>query len=591
MSSSSTSDSSKVVDEDQPSRREDDLVELRRLLLGSLQTEVDRLKQRLDDPSLHARDVSGILPDAIVLRSSQDEKLATSLVPTVEEILKASVKRDPQTLANALFPVLGPAIRKAIFETVKRMIQSVDQIIGQSFSWQGLKWRVEAFRTGTSFGEIALRHSLLYRVEQIFLIHKETGLLLQHVLAEFATAHEPDMVSSMLTAIQDFIHDSFKTEREDTLDAIQIGELTIWIEQGPLAVIAGVIRGNPPETLRLVFIEALENIHLEQRQALESFNGDAAHFETVRHYLESCLRAQYKPGKRKISPISVVALAALILSIGFWSFYAVQSNRRWAAYFEKLSADPGIVIIEAGKRDGKYFVSGLRDPLATDPSVLLKEAELDPQKIIFRWEPYYALNDRFILMRARQRLKPPETVLLKLEDGVLTAEGSAPHQWIRELRRHLPAIPGIVEFKEDSLIDRDFEELAALREKVEKTVLRFETNTTRLLPDQSETVGDLATQAQRLLTLAELVGASLHIEVVGHADTSGRGTENVKLSQKRANEILAFLISRGIDPAILTAVGVGTKQPLCEEFAEQDRKCNRSATFRTTLRQFIEQKS
>ncbi len=516
------------------------MVELRRLLLGSLQMEVGGLKRRLDDPGLHARDVSGILPDAIVLRSSQDEKLATSLAPTVEEILKASVKRDPKTLANALFPVLGPAIRKAIFETVKRMIQSLDQIIGQSFSWQGLKWRVEAFRTGASFGEIALRHSLLYQVEQIFLIHKETGLVLQHVLAEFATAHEPEMVSSMLTAIQDFIHDSFKTEREDTLDTIQIGELTIWIEQGPLAVIAGVIRGNPPETLRLVFTEAIEKIHLEQRQALESFNGDAAGFETVRHYLESCLRAQYKPSGRKISPISVVALAALILSIGLWIFYAAQSNRRWIAYIEKLSADPGIVIIEAGKRDGKYFISGLRDALAKDPSVLLQEAGIDPQKIVFRWEPYYALNDALILMRARRLLKPPETVSLKLENGVLIADGSAPHQWIHEFRRRLPAIPGIVEFKENGLIDKDFEELTALREKVEKTVLRFETNSTRLLPYQSETVGDLAAQAQRLLTVAMSVGVSLRIEVVGHADTSGRETKNVKLSEKRAERNSCF---------------------------------------------------
>ena len=591
MSSPSEPDSSKVVDVDQSSPVEGDLVELRSLLLGPLQIEVKGLKQRLDDPGLHAKDVSGVLPEAIVLRAGRDGKLVTALVPSVEEILKASVKRDPKTLVDALFPVMGPAIRKAIFETIKRMVQSFDQIIGRSFSWQGLKWRVEAFRTGSSFGEVVLRHSLLYQVEQVFLIHKETGLLLQHVLAEFAIAQEPDMISGMLTAIQDFIHDSFRTEREDTLDTIHVGELTIWIEQGPLAVIAGVIRGNPPEGLRLSFEETLENIHLEQGQALESFEGDAAPFENVRHYLESCLRAQYKPGKQKISPLLFVVPAVLILMLGLWSFYPAKNNLPWEAYLEKLRAEPGIVIIEAKERAGKYFISGLRDPLATDPSALLKEAKIDPQNLFFRWEPYYALNDNFILTRAMQLFKPPETVLLRVEDGVLTAEGAASHQWIREFRSRLSAVPGIVQFKENDLVDLDFQELTALKQKFDNTVLRFETNTTRMLPDQNEVVEDLVTWARRLQSLSMLVGVGLHIKVVGHADTSGRETENVKLSRKRADDILALLISRGVDPAILTSDGVGSKQPLREEFGEQERGFNRSTTFRAILNQFIEQKS
>jgi OOP family OmpA-OmpF porin len=591
MTSSPGPDSPKAAEEDQPSLTEENLVELRRLLLGPWQTDVSRLKQLLDDPRLHAREVSGILPDAIVLRSGQDARLATALAPTVEEVLKASVKRDPKTLVNAIFPVMGPAIRKAIFETVKRMIQSFDQIIGRSFSWQGLKWRIEAFRTGTSFGEVALRHSLLYQVEQVFLIHKETGLLLQHVLTESAAAQEPDMVSGMLTAIQDFVHDSFRTEGEDTLDVIQVGELTIWIEQGPLAVIAGVIRGSPPEGLRLLFTEALENIHLEQSQALESFKGDATLFEAVRHYLESCLRAQYKAAKQKVSPLSLVILGALAVIVGLWGFYVVQGNLRWAAYLKKLSVYPGIVIIEAGKRDGMRFISGLRDPLATDPSDLLKEAKMDPQQVIFRWEPYYALNDRFVLTRAKQLINPPATVSLKFEDGVLTAEGTAPHQWIREFRGRPPAIPGIMKFQGNDLIDLDLEEIAALKTGLERTVLRFESNTTRLLPDQNEKVGDLMTQAQRLRYLCILVGVGLHIEVVGHADASGLEKENLKLSQKRADEIISLLVSKGIDPTVLTAVGVGSKQPLREELSEQDRGFNRSVTFTTILRESIEQKS
>ena len=40
---------------------------------------------------------------------------------------------------------------------------------------------------------------------------------------------------------------------------------------------------------------------------------------------------------------------------------------------EKLRAEPGIVVTDTGKRDGKHFVSGLRDPLARDPATMIQE--------------------------------------------------------------------------------------------------------------------------------------------------------------------------------------------------------------------------
>ena len=52
------------------------------------------------------------------------------------------------------------------------------------------------------------------------------------------------MVSGMLTAIQDFVQYSFDPQSEQALNTIHVGDLTVIIEQGPLAVLAGVVRGN-----------------------------------------------------------------------------------------------------------------------------------------------------------------------------------------------------------------------------------------------------------------------------------------------------------------------------------------------------------
>ena len=242
---------------------------------------------------MQARDVAAVLPQALQLRAL-DAELARALAPPVEDAITASIQRNPKPLADALFPVMGPAIRKAVAASLAGMVESFNRTLEHSLSWRSLTWRVEALRTGRSFGEVVLLHTLLFRVEQVFLIDRTSGLLLQHVQAGVAGVQDADMVSGMLTAIRDFVGDSFTVADKSSLDAFQVGDLTVWIEQGPRAIIAAVIRGTPPQALRASLQEALETIHLQLADAFDAFQGDASPFEAARPELDACLRAEYR---------------------------------------------------------------------------------------------------------------------------------------------------------------------------------------------------------------------------------------------------------------------------------------------------------
>ncbi|HJW14849.1 MAG TPA: OmpA family protein, partial [Thermoanaerobaculia bacterium] len=124
---------------------EDPLGELRGLLLAADHGQVVKLQERLDDPRSRAEDVSRVLTEAIEIRSREDRSLTDSLLPTVEEAIGISVRRHPDVLVDGLFPVMGPAIRKSIASTLTDMLESLNQTLGQSFSRQGLKWRLEAW--------------------------------------------------------------------------------------------------------------------------------------------------------------------------------------------------------------------------------------------------------------------------------------------------------------------------------------------------------------------------------------------------------------------------------------------------------------
>jgi len=276
----------------------DELNSLRSLILAPEQLEINELKERMDNPKIRADELSRVIAEAIVIRASTDRKLATALLPTIEEVIRDSVKRDPKFLADSIFPIIGPAIRRSIAESLRAMVESMSNTLEYTFSWRGIQWRLESFRTGRSFAEIVLMHTLVYRMEQIFLIHKETGLVLQHVAAESVDLKDADMVSAMLTAIQDFVNDSFSAREDSSLQNLNMGELTIWIEQGPRTVLASVIRGNPPSALRTVLKEILENIEFEYNLALEGFKGDASPFEPCKPDLIYCLTQAQKTDNR-----------------------------------------------------------------------------------------------------------------------------------------------------------------------------------------------------------------------------------------------------------------------------------------------------
>jgi len=282
-----------------------ELNSLRTLILAPEQLEISELEERMNNPEIRAEELSKVIAEAIVIRAAKDHRLATALLPTIEEVIRDSVKRDPKFLADSIFPIIGPAIRRSIAESLRAMVESMSNTLEYTFSWRGIKWRIESFRTGRPFAEIVLMHTLVYRMEQIFLIHKETGLVLQHATAESIDSKDADMVSAMLTAIQDFVNDSFSAKEDSSLQNLNMGELTIWVEQGPRTILASVIRGTPPQELKTVLKEILENIEFEYNSALNNFKGDAAPFEPCKSDLLYCLtQAQKSDDKRdKITPV------------------------------------------------------------------------------------------------------------------------------------------------------------------------------------------------------------------------------------------------------------------------------------------------
>jgi outer membrane protein OmpA-like peptidoglycan-associated protein len=95
----------------------------------------------------------------------------------------------------------------------------------------------------------------------------------------------------------------------------------------------------------------------------------------------------------------------------------------------------------------------------------------------------------------------------------------------------------------------------------------FNTASADLLPESN-------LELDKLLRLMK-ANPTLRIEVGGHTDNVGADAENQKLSDQRANAVMKYLTSYGIDATRVTAAGFGETKPMASNDTEEGRAQNR----------------
>jgi len=93
---------------------------------------------------------------------------------------------------------------------------------------------------------------------------------------------------------------------------------------------------------------------------------------------------------------------------------------------------------------------------------------------------------------------------------------------------------------------------------------------------------DITAEGQSVLDEAVSVltnAVGVVVEVGGHTDSAGGAASNQRLSQARAESVVAYLVEGGVDPAILTAVGFGEEQPIADNATAEGRQQNRRIEF------------
>ncbi len=140
-----------------------------------------------------------------------------------------------------------------------------------------------------------------------------------------------------------------------------------------------------------------------------------------------------------------------------------------------------------------------------------------------------------------------------------------------------PDEPGVAEEKGCA---KKYKNVVVKRDRIEiKKQINFGTGSAKIIGKESFIILGEVAQALKDAPFIKKV------RIEGHTDSSGSDTANLRLSQKRADTVMAQLIKLGVDPGRMEAVGYGEAQPIASNATRAGRAENRRTEFKVIEQQ------
>ncbi|MBD1557216.1 OmpA family protein [Vibrio sp. S9_S30] len=347
------------------------LEELRSLVLGEqYESALNNFIEKSDETSR----VADVIVEAIKQRNQKDNKVTEELSPIINSAIEVSINNNTQRFADILYPVIGAAVRKSVSTTFNQLLDSLNQVLTQNFSLKSIKWRYQAWRQGISYAQFLLMKTSVFEVEQVLLIHRETGLLLNSVANEGTETSDPELVSSMLTAITDFVSDSFRGNSNDTLEGVRLGDLLLKIEVAPHVILAAAVRGIPNQAVDTIISTTVEKVEQDYSNKLVNFSGDNEEFASSVPLLESCLlKNTLEDNAKERFPWRLFAILLAFIAIGLYQLFVyISISNEHQITRQLFEYEPNYFVAESTIQDENIVLSVLRKPGSRAPNDILK---------------------------------------------------------------------------------------------------------------------------------------------------------------------------------------------------------------------------
>lgn len=550
---------------------EQQLEQIRALILGKNNRII------LESIKKDARNIVGnVLTEALHDRQKKDGSVNKVLLPLIEDSVAHSVMHHSDKLVNSLYPLMGSLVRKSVTSFLADFMEKTNQLIDSSFTVKGLKWRIEAWQAGVNFSQYVASQTFSYRVEHVLLIHRETGLLLNFVDLGKESKGDADLISSMLTAINDFVGDSFLDNDnglKEQLQTVTTDNFNLLIKPGPSALIAAAVMGNPPHAISEQLQVTLEEIHRLYNDELNQFDGDNQSFANSEALLLDCLLSEQKKTESSTEKkpwfawilVFIIAVIICLKTFQWWE------NERLTEKLMMLDNQPGIIVNKIYVHNDKQVeLDILRDPNAIGVSEWLQKQDLTIESLALVERQYYSLSPEILLVRAQQILAQYSQIQSNWQNEVLNLSGTIDLLQLEKLLNALATVGfsegnnlNIQDIKlpssnimatDKKVTQQIFNELVA---RISIIQLDFSVKSDKITPTMTVTLQQLYQYLQQLELLADELEFNIGLLVIGCSDNSGNRVNNAQLSLQRAKNSRNVLSKLGFSEQKMFITGLG----------------------------------
>ncbi|MDO6568195.1 OmpA family protein [Alteromonas sp. 1_MG-2023] len=552
-----------------PESRDHSLDKIRALILGQDDKYVQEILKR------DAKEVvGGIVSEALHERENKDGSVNKVLVPLVEKSLHRSIEANSDKIVGTLYPLVGTLVRKAVSSFLVDFVERTNALIENSLSPKSVSWRFKAWQSGVRYSDYVASQVYQYQVQQLFVIHRETGTLLHTISSDPERSKDADLISSMLVAINDFVADAFQSqenEAENELGEIKTGDFTLLIKIGPQAILVAAVVGSVPPDIRSRLQQALEEFHQFYQVPLLEYQGDSAPFAGCETLLNDCLISAKKDDEKgeKKRLLGGVIIAIVILLLGYLVFLRIDLSILQNS-IRDLTPPPGIVLTDTAVKDGKVQIRLLRDPHMQSSLEWLENKDIEISKVLIHEEAFVSLQKNVVRDKIAALIAGTAGITASYDESdALFLSGTLAVNELGEFTRELRAIPGVAQFKPNltgidiaDSISANTDEIDAviikeLVARISSTHLTFAIAQENLDSGQIAVLERVGKELLQLQALAKQLNLSVAVFILGASDNSGSPARNMALSKLRANNVKDALLPMKVDPSILFPMGLG----------------------------------
>ena len=474
-----------------------------------------------------------------------ENSISQTLGPEMGKAIATQIELERDAMVDALYPVIGSTISKYMVEVVRDINDKVESTL----SPQGIKRKIRAKIQGVSEAELIFQESVGYCVRALFLIAKDSGLVIQEIQQPGEKHLDSEMVAGMLTAIRSFANDCITSGSE--LDTIDYGDWQIPLEVAGYCYLAVVVRGEPTKQFRNEIRRVLGEIVLEHGNLIKCYNGNLANIPPeIETKLEQLIQSD-RDKSSKSSPPILLWLMILFLGAIFVPWGIINYRARTARQIERtaaveLDAAPELSVyrLEPEVSGGELTVTGrvpsqyLSDRAAAIVGEIARQNDLILDNRITTVE--VPVNPS-LLTGEVQRLtelfnqRSEVAIAASYQSQTLTITGFVFDPNIRQtIARAFGNIPGV------ERVIFDLIKLPLVEQRI-----YFESGAIDLNADNFSKINAVK---QLLVRYPQL-----HLKLIAHSDGKGSREFDRELGKKRCQTVKAALVAKGIESNRVTA--------------------------------------